>query len=105
MAAVRILTDVLRGVLSPLWMQNAFFAKLTPQSGLNRLYLAVLGLLGLGLGAVIRFSAGAVAVLFGVLFVPSILITLLPYRIVPMSWGRWPSQATPATLTLAAEAA
>jgi hypothetical protein len=42
------------------------------------LYLAVLGLLGLGLGAVIRFSAGAVAVLFGVLFVPSILITLLP---------------------------
>jgi hypothetical protein len=42
------------------------------------LYLAVLGLFGLGLGAVIRFSAGAVAVLFGVLFVPSILITLLP---------------------------
>ncbi len=42
------------------------------------LYLAVLGLVGLGLGAVIRFSAGAVAVLFGVLFVPSILITLLP---------------------------
>ncbi len=42
------------------------------------LYLAVLGLLGLGLGAVIRSSAGAVAVLFGGLFVPSILITLLP---------------------------
>jgi ABC-2 type transport system permease protein len=42
------------------------------------LYLAVLGLLGLGLGAVIRSSAGAVAALLGVLFVPSILITLLP---------------------------
>ena len=42
------------------------------------LYLAVLGLFGLGLGAVIRSAAGAVAALFGVLFVPSILITLLP---------------------------
>jgi ABC-2 type transport system permease protein len=58
------------------------------------LYLTVLGLLGLGLGAVIRFSAGAVAVLFGVLFVPSILITLLPQswqdtigRYLPMNAG------------------
>ena len=41
-------------------------------------YLAVLGLLGLGLGAIIRSSAGAVAALFGALFVPSILISLLP---------------------------
>lgn len=42
------------------------------------LYLTVLGLLGLGLGAIIRSSPGAVATLFGVLFVPSILISLLP---------------------------
>ena len=42
------------------------------------LYLAVLGLFGLGLGAIIRSSAGAVAALFGLLFVPSILISLLP---------------------------
>ncbi|HEY5990731.1 MAG TPA: ABC transporter permease [Streptosporangiaceae bacterium] len=42
------------------------------------LYLAVLGLFGLGLGAVLRSAAGTVAALFGVLFVPSILITLLP---------------------------
>jgi hypothetical protein len=42
------------------------------------LYLAVLGLFGLGLGAVIRSSAGAVAALFGVLFVPTILMSLLP---------------------------
>src|SRR5215813_13997601 len=42
------------------------------------LYLAVLGLFGLGLGAVIRSSAGAIAALFGVLFVPSLLMTLLP---------------------------
>jgi ABC-2 type transport system permease protein len=42
------------------------------------LYLTVLGLLGFGLGAVLRSSAGAVAVLFGVLFVPTLLTALLP---------------------------
>jgi hypothetical protein len=42
------------------------------------LYLAVLGLLGFGLGAVIRSSAGAVAALFGLLFVPTLLVALLP---------------------------
>ena len=43
------------------------------------LYLAMLGLLGLGLGAVIRVSAGAIATLFGLLFVPSILLAMLPH--------------------------
>jgi len=42
------------------------------------LYLTLLGLFGLGLGAVIRSSAGAVATLFGALFVPSLIMTLLP---------------------------
>lgn len=42
------------------------------------LYLTVLALLGFGLGAVLRSSAGAVAVLFGALFVPSLLAALLP---------------------------
>jgi ABC-2 type transport system permease protein len=42
------------------------------------LYPAVLGLLGLGLGAIIRSSAGAVAALFGMLFVPQLVMTLLP---------------------------
>jgi ABC-2 type transport system permease protein len=42
------------------------------------LYLTVLGLLGLGLGVIIRSSAGAVAALFGLLFVPSLLVALLP---------------------------
>ena len=58
------------------------------------LYLAVLGLFGLGLGVIIRSAAGAVAALFGVLFVPSILITLLPAswqdtagRYLPMNAG------------------
>jgi hypothetical protein len=42
------------------------------------LYLTVLGLLGFGLGTIFRSSAGAVAVLFGVLFVPTLLVALLP---------------------------
>jgi hypothetical protein len=42
------------------------------------LYLAALGLLGFGLGAVIRSSAGAVAALLGLLFVPTLLAALLP---------------------------
>ncbi|HVA90380.1 MAG TPA: ABC transporter permease subunit [Chloroflexota bacterium] len=43
------------------------------------LYLAVLGLFGLGLGAIIRSSAGAIAALFGVLFVPQLITALLPH--------------------------
>ncbi|NUS18019.1 MAG: ABC transporter permease subunit [Streptomyces sp.] len=42
------------------------------------LYLAVLALLGLGLGAVLRSSAGATATLLGLLFVPALLVDLLP---------------------------
>ena len=42
------------------------------------LYLAVLALAGLGLGAVLRSSAGAITALFGMLFVPSIIMQLLP---------------------------
>lgn len=42
------------------------------------LYLTVLGLLGLGLGAIIRSSAGAIAALFSLLFVPPLLLQLLP---------------------------
>jgi len=42
------------------------------------LYLTVLGLFGLGLGAIIRSSTAAVATLLGVIFVPSLIVTLLP---------------------------
>jgi ABC-2 type transport system permease protein len=42
------------------------------------LFLAALGLFGLGLGAVIRSSAGAIAALFSVLFVPPLILELLP---------------------------
>lgn len=43
------------------------------------LYLAALGLLGLGLGIIIRSSAGTIATLLGLLFVPSILVSVLPH--------------------------
>ena len=43
------------------------------------LYLAALGLLGLGLGIIIRSSAGTIATLFGLLFVPTILVSVLPH--------------------------
>jgi ABC-2 type transport system permease protein len=42
------------------------------------LYLAALALLGLGLGVILRSSAGAIAGLFGLLFVPSLIMALLP---------------------------
>jgi hypothetical protein len=42
------------------------------------LYLAVLGLLGLGLGTIIRAGAGAIATLFGLLFAPALILELLP---------------------------
>jgi len=42
------------------------------------LYLTMLGLLGLALGATLRHSAGAITTLFGLLFVPAIFMSLLP---------------------------
>lgn len=42
------------------------------------LYLAVLALFGLGLGAVLRSSAGALTTLFGLLFVPRLILQILP---------------------------
>ena len=44
----------------------------------SALYLGAVGLLGLGLGALLRSTAGAVAGLFGVLFAPQLLAGLLP---------------------------
>lgn len=59
------------------------------------LFLAVLGLFGLGLGAATRSSSAAIATLLGALFVPSILIELLPRSwkdainpYIPMEAGR-----------------
>jgi ABC-2 type transport system permease protein len=44
----------------------------------SALYLGAVGLLGLGLGAWLRSTAGAVAGLFGILFAPQLLSGLLP---------------------------
>lgn len=42
------------------------------------LYLTAFGLLGFGLGVILRSSAGAIATLLGLLFVPPLLLDLLP---------------------------
>ena len=42
------------------------------------LYLSAVGLLGFGIGAAVRHTAGAMAALFGLLFLPSALADLLP---------------------------
>jgi ABC-2 type transport system permease protein len=42
------------------------------------LYLTVVGLLGFGLGALIRHSAGALSAFFGVLFATSVIVDILP---------------------------
>lgn len=42
------------------------------------LYLAVLGILGVGLGALLRRTAGAIATLVGLLFILPILVSFLP---------------------------
>ena len=58
------------------------------------LYLTVVALLGTGLGALLRSSAGAVAALLGLLFIPTIVISVLPTtwqdtvgRYLPMNAG------------------
>ena len=58
------------------------------------LYLTAIGLLGLGLGALFRNTAGATAALFGLLFAPQIVVGFLPaswsdqlYRYLPAPAG------------------
>lgn len=48
----------------------------------SALYLTVVGLLGLGLGALLRNTAGGISALFGVLFVLPIIV-----RFLPSSWS------------------
>ena len=60
----------------------------------SALYLSAVGLLGLGLGALLRSTAGAVAALLGLLLGPQLLVGLLPstwsdqlYRYLPVPAG------------------
>jgi ABC-2 type transport system permease protein len=57
------------------------------------LYLGVIALFGFGLGAILRFSAGAVAVLLGLLFVPPLILSLLPQSWQNTVGGYFPLEA------------
>jgi ABC-type transport system involved in multi-copper enzyme maturation permease subunit len=61
----------------------------------SALFLAAVGLLGLGLGALLRSTAGGIATLFGLLFAPQIVVGFLPesvsdhvYKYVPAAAGQ-----------------
>ena len=56
------------------------------------LYLAVAGLLGLGLGALLRSTAGGITALFGLLFAVQLVAGFLPG-----SWANDVGKYTPAT--------
>jgi ABC-2 type transport system permease protein len=57
------------------------------------LYLAAVGLLGLGLGALARSTAAAVGALFGLLFAPQILVEFLPSTWSDHIYGYLPAPA------------
>jgi ABC-type transport system involved in multi-copper enzyme maturation permease subunit len=73
----------------------------------SALYLSAVGLLGLGLGALLRSTAGAVAALLGLLFGPQLLVGLLPeslsdqlYRYLPVPAGAAVANVQPDSLVL-----
>jgi ABC-type transport system involved in multi-copper enzyme maturation permease subunit len=57
------------------------------------LYLTAVGLLGLGLGALLRSTAGAIGALFGLLFAPQILVGFLPSSLSDHIYGYLPVPA------------
>lgn len=57
------------------------------------LYLTVVGLLGLGIGALLRNTAAGISALFGILFVLPIVV-----RFLPSSWGQPIDKYLPNTL-------
>jgi ABC-2 type transport system permease protein len=68
----------------------------------SALYLTAVGLLGLGLGALSRATAGAISALFGLLFAPQIVVGLLPsslsdqiYKYLPAPAGAAITSARP----------
>jgi ABC-2 type transport system permease protein len=64
------------------------------------LYLTALGLLGLGLGTILRSSAGAIATLLGLLFVPALLASLFPQSWQNSIGGYLPMNAGEAVITI-----
>ena len=74
----------------------------------SALFLTAVGLLGLGLGALLRSTAAAVAGLFGLLFAPQLLVGLLPaawsdrlYRYLPVPAGAAVTNVRPDPAALA----
>ncbi len=57
------------------------------------LYLTAVGLLGLGLGALLRSTAGAIGALFALLFAPQILVSFLPSSLSDHIYGYLPVPA------------
>ena len=57
-------------------------------------------LLGLGLGTILRSSAGAIATLLGLLFVPTLLASLLPQSWQNSIGGYLPMNAGEAVITI-----
>ncbi len=64
------------------------------------LYLTVVGILGLGLGALVRSTAGGIAALFGLLFVLPIIVHFLPKSFSTAVDKYLPSSAGQALLTV-----
>jgi ABC-2 type transport system permease protein len=67
----------------------------------SALYLGVVGVLSLGIAAIVRHTAAAISVVLGVLFVPQVMIGLLPddvadviQNVTPMSTGLSLQQTT-----------
>ena len=56
----------------------------------SALFLTAVGLLGLGLGALLRNTAGGIAALFGLLFAPQILVGFLPESVADTSTSTCP---------------
>ncbi len=70
---------VSQSILSGQHIQIAFSAAGVPRAVIGAgLYLTVVGILALGLGTILRSTAGAISVLFGLLFVLPPLMEILP---------------------------
>ncbi len=66
----------------------------------SALFLAAVGLLGLGLGGLLRSTAGGIAALFGLLFAPQILVGFLPESVSDRLYQYTPAAAGQAVLYL-----
>jgi ABC-2 type transport system permease protein len=64
----------------------------------SALFLAAVGLFGLGLGALMRNTAGGIATLLGLLFAPQILVGFLPESVAVHIYKYLPAQAGQAIL-------